>query len=120
MITRTILASVAVVLAMAVTPAAAAPATNTAQATDAQLHLAGFKHVKKHHRVGRYGRFVNRGFRTRHFGHRGFYRGSALGYYLGLRKHLHEKKSGRNSNLVTDRYGNPITIFRNGKALETR
>ena len=114
MITRTILASAAVALAMTVTPAAATPATDAAQASDGQVHLAGFKHFKKHQRVGRHGRFVNRGFRTRHFGHRGFYRGTALGYYPGIRKEHLKKHSDKHHGKVTDRYGNPLKLFGGG------
>ncbi len=115
MITKTILTSGLLAMALAVSPAAAAPAnTGTAPAADAQVHLAGFKHFKKHRRVGRHGRFVNRGFRSRHFGHRGFYRGTSLGYYPGIRKERLKEQGDKHHGKVTDRYGNPIKLFRRG------
>ena len=120
MITKTILTSGLLAMALAISLGASATAqTNTVEAQNAQVHLAGFKHFRKHQRIGRHGRFLNRGFRTRHFGHRGFYRGSELGYYPGLRKERLKKHGHKHHGAVTDRYGNPIKLF-NGGVLQSK
>ena len=120
MIARTILTAGLLATTLAMNPVATASAqTQTADTASAQAYLAGFKHVKKQRRAGHIGRFINRGFRTRHFGHRGFYRGTGFGYYPGHRKHLTHTKNGKNHGIVTDRYGNPIKLF-SGGALQSR
>ena len=118
MIPKTILTSGLIAMALAFSPLAPASAGTIApNVNDAQVHLAGFKHFKKHRSIGRYGRFVNRNFNRRTFGHRGFYRGNALGYYPGLRKEYHKKKHHEGRGVVTDRYGNPIRALGSGKAI---